>query len=180
MRNMIAVAAREPYVEFNETQCPVFFEPTRFRVAVKTSEQMIYFHYSWEWGGEDIEKTGRLTSMVTWSLNLLSRMTPPLYESTLVNTLQGNVATILARKTKSLEEEVRLRAVEESFEATIGDILVSISASQIIHANSTTSVPVTAKVQGLQTGQERYIFYILRINAGLLVGVWVEAGRTGT
>jgi hypothetical protein len=38
---MIAIAAGEPYMGFNQKQCSVFFEPTRFRVAVNTSEQMI-------------------------------------------------------------------------------------------------------------------------------------------
>jgi hypothetical protein len=41
MRNMIAIAAWEAYVEFNQTQCSIFFEPTKFKVAVNTSEQVI-------------------------------------------------------------------------------------------------------------------------------------------
>jgi hypothetical protein len=115
---------------------------------------------------------------VIWLLNLLSRMTPSLYESTLANTLKGNAAALLARGTKYSEEDARLRAIEESFEAMIDDILVSISASQIIHANSSMSAPITAKVQGLRIGQERYIVYILMINVVLLGLVWVEAERT--
>jgi hypothetical protein len=173
MRNMLAIAAGEPYVEYNQAQCSIFFELTKFKVAVNTSEQVVFVatESQGEW---DIEKTSRLTSIVTWSLNLLSRMTPSLYESTLANTLQGNLATMLARHAKytdeaMTEEELRLRAIEESFEAMIDNILVSISASQIIHANSTMEVPVTAEVQGLRIGQERYIVYIL---LGL---VWVEA-----
>jgi hypothetical protein len=184
MKNMIAIAAGEPYVEFNQTQCSVFFQPAMFKVSVNASEQVVSVTPEREGEGEDIEKTGRLTSIVIWSLNLLSRMTPSLYESTLANTLQGNVATMLARHAKypdetMTEEELRLRAIEESFEAMIDDILVSIAASQIIYANSTISVPVTMKVQGLRIGQERYIVYILMINVVLLVGAWFEVGRTG-
>jgi hypothetical protein len=183
MRNMIAIAAGEPYLEFNQTQCSIFFEPTKFKVAVNTSEQVISVTENGIVEEGDIEKTGRLTSIVIWSLNLLSHMTPSLYESTLANTLEGNVATMLARHAKypdetMIEEELRLRAVEESFKAMIDDILVSISASQIIHANSSMEVPVTAQVQGLKIGQERYIVYILMINFILLGSVWVEAVRT--
>jgi hypothetical protein len=135
MRNMIAIAAREPCVEFNQTQCSVFFEPTKFIVAVNASEQVISVTENAIVEEGDIEKTGRLTSIVIWLLNLLSRMTPSLYESTLANTLKGNAAALLARGTKYSEEDARLRAIEESFEAMTDDILVSISASQIIHAN---------------------------------------------
>jgi hypothetical protein len=184
---MIAIAAGEPYVIFNQTQCTVSFVPTEFDVSVNTTEQSISVtSISNTKEISDIEPTSRLSSDVMWSLNLLSRMTPSLYESTLANTLLQNVAMMRSRhathsfkaSTPPDETELTLRSVEESFTAMIDDILVAYSAAQLVLSNSSVPATISAQMPALQIGSMKYIFWGWILNLALLTCVLEEAWRT--
>lgn len=187
-RNMIAIAAGEPYALFNQTQCTVTFLPTAFSISVNTSEQSISvtpLPNTPRTKTPDIEPTTRLTSNVIWSLNLLSRMTPSLYESTLANTLKQNAATMHARHNSSSssppisdDADLTLRAIEDSFAAMIDDILVAFGAAQLVLSNSSTPVTVTAQLPALQIGKMKYVVWTLALNMVLLFCVVVQAVRT--
>lgn len=184
-KNMMAIAAGdESYATFNQTQCAVTFTPTRFDVLVNHTDRAISVT-PLSSSNKDIEPTGRLTSNIMYSLNLLARMTPSLYESTLANTLLQNAATMHARYelehgtiAPTDEEAITLRAVEDSFTAMIDDLLVAFSASQLALANSSKPVSINAQLPALKIGDEMYTIWCWILNIVLLMCVLVEAWRT--
>jgi len=183
---MIAITAGEPYAAFNQTQCTVTFELTNFNVFVNNTQRSIDVTLiPQSIPNPELEPTDRLTSDVIWSLNLLSRMTPSLYESTLGNTLQQNAATMWARRdvyhsesVPTNDEDLILRSVEDSFTAMIDNILVAFSASQLILAQSSTPEAITAELPALQIGKKSYLMWVLALNLILLACVLEEAWRT--
>jgi hypothetical protein len=129
----------------------------------------------------DIEPLGRLMDDTIWSLNLLSRMTPSLYESVLGNTLARNVQTLLARPSLNMTmttEEATLSAIADSFTAMIDDILVAFSSAQLALSNASSPTAVAASMPAVQIGQDIYIFATAGVNAALLLLVAIEAVRT--
>jgi hypothetical protein len=180
-RNMIAIAAGgESYKSLNQTQCSVTFKPQNFEVSVNTTEQtIIVTPLSDNATVIDIEPTGTLMDNTMWSLNLLSRMTPSLYESVLGDTLEKNVANLQARPGLNMTpEEATLSAISDSFTAILEDILVAFGSAQLAMANSSIPTPVTGILPAVQIGQDLYIFATAGVNAFLVLLVVVEAART--
>jgi hypothetical protein len=127
------------------------------------------------------EPLGRLMDDTIWSLNLLSRMTPSLYESVLGNTLHRNVQPLLARpgiNATMTTEEATLRAIADSFTAIIDDILVAFGSAQLALSNASAPTAAVASLPALQVGQDFYIFATAGVNAALLLLVTLEAART--
>lgn len=183
-RNMIAIAAGGSYAvapaNLNQTQCTVEFNPQAFAISVNvTSQTIVVTELSNTTEVIDIEPSGSLTNNAMWSLNLLSRMTPSLYESTLGNTLKKNVNTLLARPNLAMtDESATLLAISDSFTAMLDDVLVAFGSSQLGIANSSTSTPVTVILPAVQIGQNNYIFATAGVNFCLLLLLIVEAIRT--
>jgi hypothetical protein len=157
-RNMIAIAAGGTYKNLNQTQCSVDFKPHLFNISVNTNEKTIIVSPDLNQTAiSDIEPTGVLGDVVMWSLNLLSRMTPSLYDSLLGNTLQNNVLNLIARPGLNMtDEEGTLSAISDSFSAILDDILVAFGSAQLALANSSTPTPVIVTLQAVQIGQNIY------------------------
>jgi hypothetical protein len=179
-RNMIAIAAAGSYITLNQTQCTVEFVPRAFEVSANLTSQTIIVDPLLDVNNmTDIEPSGKLANNVMWSLNLLSRMTPSLYESTLGNTLQKNINTLLARPDLAMTNETAtLLAISDSFTAMLDDILVAFGSSQLGIANSSTSTPVSVVLPAVQIGQDKYIFAAAGVNLCLLLLLLEEGVRT--
>jgi hypothetical protein len=131
--------------------------PQTFHVFVDVSQQSISVTPSQDsTPAIDIEPSDTLKDNAIWSLNLLSRMTPSLYESVLGNTLQKNVQMLLVRPGNNMTaEETTLTAIAGSFTAMLDDILVGFGSTQLALMNPSTTVPVTGALHAVQTWSEQ-------------------------
>ncbi|MCJ1328306.1 hypothetical protein MMC10_004982 [Thelotrema lepadinum] len=179
-RYMIAVATgSRQYQQLNQTQCEVFFTPTKFNVAVDRMQQSITVQPLQSARVDDIDESQHLQANVVHSLNLLSRMSPSLYVSVLGEMLSRNTEWMQKQNPDLNSTEAVTLGVAASFTAMIDDILVAYGSSQISNAHDTTETPASGVVEAVQIGQSLYRYLVFVLNSLLIFIVSFEAARTG-
>jgi hypothetical protein len=180
--NMVTIAAfGKTWQAWNKTQCSMTFQPAAFNVGVNVTSKLITVEKdTTAMRIEDVEPTGMLVFSTVQSLNLLARMSNTFYISALGSALQSNLYNLQNQLGENAagNETMLLRATEDSFAAMIDDILVAYGASQLLNAQDSTDVVITARTQAIQIGKHIWIYLVVALNCILLLLLVEECIRT--
>ena len=179
--HMVAVAASGWYTEdFDNVECSIEFNPTRFIVNSNVTDSSITVVNSNSSTTTELEPTGRLVTNIVRSLHFLSKMSPSLYVSVMGDAFQYNVN--ITRNSSSYgimtPREAGLRATEASFEAILDDILGIYGSGQIVIAKDVITARINGTFDGYHFGKPVVLYLTLLVNLVILSAIAVEVVRT--
>ncbi|KAK2769906.1 hypothetical protein CKAH01_14921 [Colletotrichum kahawae] len=180
---MLGIAAGSKYTLLNTTQCELQFVPTLFNITVDPIGKTIEVTPLKVTGISDIEPKGNLTFLANWQYTLIASDQTNLYSSLIGNAMYTNIENYKISQEATghqagSESDVALRALEESFDASMDDILSGYAAAQLMGANVTQETRVEVYRTVLRLGQEAWILTVLVLNLVLIFAATEEAVRT--
>lgn len=122
----VGIAAGSNYTQFNNTQCQLFFEPTRFDVNVSAIDLSISVQPLGK-ASKDPEPRGLLRSKVMDALNTISMVQTTLYVSSLGEALKTNVENYQYRMARLSKETVTQQASREIVLAAMEQSMVAMA-----------------------------------------------------
>lgn len=161
-QNFVAIAGNtSTSVDLDKIQCEITFNPSNFMVAANLTTNTIMIN-PLNSSANDIEPTGALTFNVIQSINLLSRMSPSLYQSVIGAALESNVRNMQTKlNVTTINDDIITSAVADSFTALVDDILVAYGASQLIISKDVTTLTATGSAHGVRLGARQYHIAVL-------------------
>lgn len=144
---IVAIAAGAMYSRLNNIQCTISFKPQRFNIEVSTIDRVIKVTSDPSSDQMSLAKLnpeprGQLEKEAITSLRSISLVQTTLYVSTLGDAFQRSI-TALANRTTPLSQNdsevpdaLVLRAVQDSFEAVMDDILGLLQATALTQSGS--------------------------------------------
>lgn len=127
---------------------------------------------------------GLIASQVMKGITSLSRINTSLWTSVVGDALYDNIGSAKAAQSHNLtdptlsDDDLNLHAITTSVESIIDDILLGLSSSQIVIANSTKPTPAIAQVGAIRLGQASSIYAIAIVNLLLITLSVYELIRT--
>lgn len=124
---------------------------------------------------------GLIASQVMKGITSLTRINTSLWTSVVGDALYENINNAKAAQRHGLIDQTAdasLHAITTSVESIIDDILLGLSSSQIMIANSTKPTPAIAQISAIRLGQASYIYAIAAVNLLLIALSVYEIIRT--
>ncbi|KXH62398.1 hypothetical protein CSAL01_00561 [Colletotrichum salicis] len=154
---MLGVAAGKNYQLLNTMQCEWQSIPTFFNITVDPIGKTIDVTPLKATGILDIEPKDNLTFLANWQYTLIASDQTNLYSSLIGNAMYTNIENYkisqeAAGHQVGSESDVALRALEESFDASMDDILSGYAAAQLMVGNVTPETTVWVIRQVLRLG----------------------------
>ncbi|MCJ1362851.1 hypothetical protein MMC16_001957 [Acarospora aff. strigata] len=193
-RNFLAVTTGQKhgnYSIFADTQCEIFFVPTKFSVSVDTNNHEIAIgnvsHAS------DVDPTsakfgpglGVIPQYMMRMVTLLSMINTNVYTSVLGDVFLSSIANLAVSSNRSVSDpDVVLAGMTRSIESMVDDVLLAYASAQLMIAgtdNPTASrkaTDATLEIPAVRIGQNSYIYGIAAINFILLAIFVLETLRT--
>ncbi|KAI9755695.1 MAG: hypothetical protein M4579_004193 [Chaenotheca gracillima] len=163
----VAVAANEAYKSLDKIQCQIFFEPTTFSVAVNVEDASTRIGH--QGSAPDPEPRGLLKFRVAGAMDHISEISTTAITSVVGDALIDNLHNMQAHLKLPLEEDnlsddIKLRAVEDSFNAIMDDFLVSMASVALTMPNATMETTAVVLENAVQIGSRLYIIATLILN----------------
>ncbi|KAI9849059.1 MAG: hypothetical protein M1838_000289 [Thelocarpon superellum] len=195
------------YTSLNNTQCNVTFTPTNFLVEVDAAQRVINVT-ALPGPAKDMDPTasdgvhfqdwrciprcgpfsnvgrpslGAVATQVMRSIMSLSMIYTTLYTSPVGNMFLSNIASVQAAQANGSlfpGEDASMIGVARSLESLLDDALLAFSSAQIVVANETTQVDVSAEYAAIKIGQSTFIYLVTALNVFLVLVFLAEAIRT--
>ncbi len=127
---------------------------------------------------------GLIASQIMKGITSLTRINTSLWTSVVGDALYDNIGNAQAAQRHNLvdptlsEDDLSLHAITTSVESIIDDILLGLSSSQIVIANSTKPIPASAQINAVRLGQASSIYATTIINLLLIALLVYEFIRT--
>lgn len=178
--NVLGAAGTGYYKVWNQTQCSVTFTPSEYSVYVNITARTIQVILSSSGGSTtDIEPTGLLAMNIFNNLELMSRIAGNNVVSTLGVVMSNNLRIAQGIYAASLtEEEVTLRAMEESLEVMLDNVLIGYGSAELATFSNSQPANVTGLFNAVRVGSDKYTFAVLGVSVLVLVLVLEELART--
>ncbi|KAF6785032.1 hypothetical protein CSOJ01_15669 [Colletotrichum sojae] len=159
------------------------FTPTLFDILVDPVGKTIDVTPLNDADVTDIEPKGNLTFLANWKYTLIASDQTNLYSSLLGRAMYTNIENYKllqasAGHEAASEKVAALRALEDSFDASMDDIFSGYAAAQLMVANVTQETRALVLKQGLRIEQRAWILTVLILNLILAFAAGEETFRT--
>ncbi|KAG5661907.1 hypothetical protein KAF25_004146 [Fusarium avenaceum] len=151
-RYMYGFLAGKAYSPLNQTQCEVWFTPSRFNVSADMDTKIISVRLSEE-KPSDLDPTRALTNISFHGVGYLSQTLTTLYTSVLGDSFLRNIDNVQTRRgRKEATDEDVMEAVEVGLQLLLDHLLESSGAAQIMLLQNTKLMNGTMTIQVVHIG----------------------------
>ncbi|POR39486.1 Uncharacterized protein TPAR_00313 [Tolypocladium paradoxum] len=182
-RKYLAFAAGKGYHFLDKVQCEVDFMPTRFNVTVSIAEGVITVEPVSDPHVKDIDPSARLKGTVLRQFELIANDETNLYVSTVGAAFNTSITHL--RQSMSMtelellsEQDIVLRAVENSLTVMTDDLLGAYAAAQLMVGNLCKSASASLLALAVTIGERKFIITVFTVNAVIILLLVVELIRT--
>jgi len=170
----VVFAAGSSNLVLNQVQCEVDFTPTIFNVSVSVANRTVLVSKAiGETPFYDPEPRGELREWALKALMDMSIVSTTLYRSIVGDAFGSNMQNTFGETPfdlKTAKQAAALPAIEQSLEAALDNILVSLATASFA-SSSLAKVETTFHIESLRIGTSSYALAIFLTNAIVLVAV---------
>jgi hypothetical protein len=183
-RNYMSFATGSSYDFLNTTQCKLDFIPTRFNISVSIRDQTITVVPAGVGDSKDINPGRRLTGTAMRQFTLIANDQTNIYMSMVGSAMNASITDLKTslsaqNNTEDLDSsEIVLKAVGNSVQAMMDDMLGAYAAAQLVIGGFTQDTPGMIRRSAIGFGEFRFAISIFLINAAIIAAVFVEGIRT--
>jgi hypothetical protein len=178
-RYMYGFLAGDAYSMLNQTQCEVWFTPSRFNVSVDVDAKNISVTLS-QLGVQDIDPSRALANISFHGVGYLSQTLTTLYTSVLGDSFRRNVENVQSRaKRQEVTDQDVFEAVQDGFGLLLDHFLEGSGAAQVMLLRKTKPMTGTITVQVFRIGAFFPALSLLSISLLIAVAVAVLYSRFG-
>lgn len=151
-RYMYGFLAGKAYSPLNQTQCEVWFTPSRFNISADMDTKIISVRLTEE-KPSDLDPTRALTNISFHGVGYLSQTLTTLYTSVLGDSFLRNIDNVQTRRgRKETTDEDVMDAVEDGLQLLLDHLLESSGAAQIMLLQKTKLMNCTMTIQVVRIG----------------------------
>ncbi|KAF5970894.1 hypothetical protein FCOIX_10117 [Fusarium coicis] len=178
-RYMYGFLAGDAYSMLNQTQCEVWFTPSRFNVSVDVDAKNISVTLS-QLDVSDIDPSRALANISFHGVGYLSQTLTTLYTSVLGDSFRRNVENVQSRaKRQEVTDQDVFEAVQDGFGLLLDHFLEGSGAAQVMLLRKTKPMAGTITVQVFRIGAFLPALSLLSISLLIAVAVAVLYSRYG-
>ncbi|KAL6923080.1 hypothetical protein FSHL1_000330 [Fusarium sambucinum] len=178
-RYMYGFVAGDAYSVLNQTQCEVWFTPSRFNVSVDVDAKNISVTLS-EFDAFDINPSRALANISFHGVGYLSQTLTTLYTSVLGDSFLRNVENVQSRaQRKEVTDQDVMEAVEDGLQLLLDHFLEGSGAAQVMLLRKTKPMTGTITIQVFRVGDFWLALSLLIISTLIAVNVAILYSRYG-
>jgi hypothetical protein len=168
---MYGFLAGDAYSMLNQTQCEVWFTPSRFNVSVDTDAKNISVTLL-QLDASDIDPTRALANISFHGVGYLSQTLTTLYTSVLGDSFRRNVENVQSRaQRKDVTDQDVIEAVEDGLRLLLDHFLEGSGAAQVMLLRKTKPMSGEITLQVFRIGAFLSALFLLIISALITVSV---------